>query len=64
MVDSCYMSDTAFSIFLEGILSQQDEDGMPLLHTLIFTNGQLGQNSADLITELLPSIRELQINNI
>tara|TARA_B110000285_G_C14543736_1_gene346129 strand:+ start:121 stop:294 length:174 start_codon:yes stop_codon:yes gene_type:complete len=37
---------------------------MPKLHTLIFTNGKLGASSAKVIEELLPSIRELSINNI
>ena len=38
--------------------------GEPLLKTLIFTNGRLGQSSANVITELMPGIRELSINNI
>lgn len=64
MTDSCYMSDNSFATLLQGILSQKDEKGKTFLQTLIFTNGKLGQCSAKVITELMPGIRELSINNI
>jgi len=64
MTDSCYMSDNSFATLLQGILSQKDQKGNPRLHTLIFTNGKLGQKSADVICDLMPGIRELSINNI
>lgn len=64
MTDSCYMSDNSLATLLQGILAQKDHKGTPQLTTLIFTNGKLGQNTAGVITELMPGIRELSINNI
>ena len=64
MTDSCYMSDNSLATLLQGILAQKDRNGDPQLHTLVFTNGKLGQNTANVITELMPGIRELSINNI
>ena len=59
MTDSCYMSDNSFATLLQGILSQKDNNGKNHLNSFIFTNGKLGQNTAKVITELMPGIREL-----
>ena len=64
MTDSCYMSDISLATLLQGILTQKDRKGDPQLRTLVFTNGKLGKKTTEVITELMPGIRELSINNI
>jgi len=58
------MSDNSLATLLQGILAQKDHKGDPQLRTLVFTNGKLGQKTSEVITELMPGIRELSINNI
>ena len=64
IIDSCYISDKALSILFEGVVSQQNNKGVTLLHKLHFTNGKLGLESVKVLAQLIPNIRELAINNI
>jgi len=59
VIESCTFADETLKIILEGVLKQG-----PFVESIIINNSEFGKDSVNMICKLLPSLRELRINNI
>lgn len=58
-IDDCGMKDHQFAAILQGLISQKNK-----LKTIVYSSNDLGSKSIEALNELVPSLRELQINNV
>ena len=69
VLDTCGITDESFSTILAGIHSQSLCDIVgrvrtQYLHTLIYSNNQLGPKTLEKLEPMMPNLYELTLNNL
>ena len=58
------MSDESCSFLLQGALDQKNDKGKTFLKNFIYSNGTLGQNTINALSDLFEEIENFSIDNL